>query len=107
MTFISADTFFAHIYLAGDIEIAKQVCREECFREGLCVTVAPCDYIYTGGQEAGYVVGLVNYPRFPKTPEEITARARALAVLLMERGYQHSCMVMLPGTTEWLSRREQ
>ncbi len=105
-TWISVETFWARIYLAGSIDVARQVCMEECFREGLCVTVEPCDYIYTGGQESGYVVGLINYPRFPSSPDEITRRAKNLAVSLMERGFQHSCLVMTPSATEWLSRRQ-
>lgn len=107
MNWISVPTFWARLHLAGDIEVAKQVCREDCFREGLCVTVEPCDYIYTGGQEAGYVVGLINYPRFPATPDAITARAKALAIALMERGFQHSALVMTPDATEWMTRRPE
>jgi len=103
---ICTPTFWARIHLAGDIEVAKQVCRAECFREGLCVTVDPCEYIYTGGQETGYRVGLINYPRFPATPQEITDRAKRLAIALMERGFQHSCLVMTPVSTEWMTRRE-
>ncbi len=37
------------IFMAGDIAQAKQACREYC-RVGLCVTIEPCDYIYTGGE---------------------------------------------------------
>lgn len=94
------------LYLAGDIEVAKQVCREECFHEGLCVTIHPREYIYTGGQETGYVVELINYPRFPSTPEQIYARAKALALLLMECGCQWSALIMSSEQTEYLTRRE-
>lgn len=107
MKWISAPTFWAKLHLAGDIEIAKQVCREECFSEGLCVTIEPCEYIYTGGQETGYVVGLINYPRFPAVPDAITDRAKALAIRLMERGCQHSALVTTPALTEWITRRDE
>jgi len=102
---ITAPTWTVSIYLAGDIDVAKQVCREECFRAGLCVTVEPCEYIYTGGQETGYRVGLVNYPRFPATAESITTRALALASVLMLRTYQLSVLVVTPTETHWLTRR--
>lgn len=105
LKWVSEPTFWVKIHLAGDIEIAKQVCREECYREGLCVTVEACEYIYTGGQETGYVIGLINYPRFPKTPEQIVARAKGLAVTLMEKSFQHSALIMTPISTEWLTRR--
>lgn len=100
------DTHWVRLYLSGPIDVAKQVCREECLRAGLCVTVEPTTFIYTGGEEAGYVVGLVNYPRFPSTPESITARGRDLAVKLLDRTAQHSVLVMTPGRTEWITKRE-
>ena len=104
---VSVPTFWAYIHLAGDIEVAKQVCREDCYQEGLCVTVEPCEYIYTGGQETGYVVRLINYPRFPSTPDRVLGRAKSLAIKLMERSFQHSALVITPINTEWLTRRAQ
>lgn len=103
---LGVPTWYAKLYLAGDIATAKQVCREECMREGLCVTVEPCEYIYTGGQETGYCVGLINYPRFPSDAEKITARAKLLAELLMTRTCQWSALVMTPERTEWLTKRK-
>lgn len=98
-------TWYAKLYLAGDIEVAKQVCREECMRAGLCVTVEPCEYIYTGGQETGYCVGLINYPRFQSEPAPITERAKALAELIMEKTCQWSALVMTPDMTYWITSR--
>lgn len=103
---VSAPTWYAKIYLAGDIETAKQVCREECKRDSLCVTVEPCEYIYNGGQESGYCIGLIHYPRFPSDPAKITARAKALAELLIVRTCQWSALVMTPERTEWLTTRK-
>ncbi len=39
-------------------------------------------------------VGLINYPRFPSTPEAIFERAVALADLLRDRLCQHSYSVV-------------
>jgi hypothetical protein len=99
-------TWWARIYMSGPIEMAKQVCRETCMAKGLCVTVEPTHFIYTGGEEAGYVVGLINYPRFPSPPTPITERAEEIARMLMERTYQHSALVMTPEKTTWLTSRE-
>lgn len=99
-------TFAVRIYLSGPIEIAKQIIREDCLREGLCVTVEQTQFIYTGGEEAGYVVGLINYPRFPSTPEMLRARARHLAELLLAGTFQHSALLMDAIQTEWLTVRE-
>ncbi len=101
----TASTIRFDIFIAGDLAQAKQVCREHCFAVGLCVTVEPVTYIYTGGEEAGVRVGLINYPRFPSSPDELGDKARALAALLMERLCQHSYSIVGPETTEWYSRR--
>lgn len=106
MAFEQTSTYWARIYIAGPIEQAKQIIRRECMREGLCVTITPTDYMYTGGEEAGYIVELVNYPRFPSTETYIMQRAVDLGALLREETYQHSYMVMTPTDTFWYSNRE-
>lgn len=97
-------TFRADIYIGGDIEQAKQVCREFCMK-GLCVTVTPTTFIYTGGEEAGVVVGLINYPRFPSTPTDIIDQATELAGLLRDRLCQHSYSIVTPNQTYWSTLR--
>lgn len=106
MKTITAPTNVIRLYLSGPIEVAKQVLREECMREGLCITVEPTTFIYTGGEEAGYVVGLLNYPRFPSDPNKLADRALAIATLLMERTFQHSALIVAPDETNWLTSRE-
>jgi len=106
MKIITEPTYTIRLYLSGPIEVAKQVIREECYREGLCVTVEPTTFIYTGGEEAGYVVGLLNYPRFPKTEVELMARAADLAVKLLDATFQHSALMVAPDQTSWVTKRE-
>lgn len=101
----AAPTFWARLYLSGPIEVAKQTIRAECLREGLCVTIEPTTFIYTGGEETGYVVGLINYPRFPKSPEEITGRGHDLMHKLLAATHQHSALFMTPDGTEWVTVR--
>lgn len=104
---LSASTLRFDIFIAGDLEQAKQACREYCFDVGLCVTVEPVSYIYTGGEEAGVRVGLINYPRFPAFHDEIREKARGLADMLMRRLCQHSYSIVGPNETEWYSRRPE
>lgn len=99
-------TYWVRIYLSGPIDVAKQLLRAECLREGLCVTLGPVDYIYTGGEEAGYVVGLVNYPRFPVTPQALWLRACDLAERLREGTHQHSVLIQSAERTEWRTWRD-
>ena len=108
MSFMSdqtSPTFWAKIYMSGPIEAAKQALRAECLREGLCVTIDPTLFIYTGGEESGFVVGLANYPRFPSSPESITLRAEQIIEALLGATHQHSAMLMTPETTRWVSQR--
>lgn len=100
-------TYWVKLYLSGPIEQAKQILRRECLAQGLCVTVEPTIFIYTGGEESGYVVGLVNYPRFPSDPANIRDRAMQLASMLLAETYQHSALVMDPISTEWLTIRKE
>lgn len=101
----TAPTIQYDIFIAGDLEQAKQVCREWCMEIGGCVTVEPVSYIYTGGEEAGVRVGLINYPRFPEHSEDIAMRAMDLAERLVTRLCQHSFSIVGPEATSWHSRR--
>lgn len=98
-------TYEIKLYLSGPIEVAKQAIRADCLREGLCVTVEPTDFIYTGGEERGFVVGLLNYPRFPCEPTALEARAYDLMVKLLESTHQHSALMVTPAKSTWYSRR--
>jgi len=93
------------LYLSGPIEDAKRWLRSECLREGLCVTIEPTQFIYTGGEEAGYRVGLLNYPRFPTTSEALQARAEFIALGLLDATSQHSALMVTPDVTYWFTKR--
>lgn len=96
-------TYQIKIYLSGSIEVAKQVIREHLLEHPLCVTIEPTTFIYVGGEEAGYVVGLLNYPRFPTPPNELNVRAKTLAELLLKRTFQRSALIVSPETTIWVT----
>ena len=106
MKTIQVSTYQISLYLSGPIEVAKQVLRADCLREGLCVTIEPTLFIYTGGEEAGYRVGLLNYPRFPTTPEALQARAEAIALGLLDATSQHSALMVTPTISHWFTKRE-
>lgn len=103
---IECDSYNVAIHIAGDIITARQTCRKWCMDNGDCVTVETVDYIYTGGAESGVRVGWINYPRFPRSPEELLSAAKGLAELLMVDMAQHSYSITTPGKTYWHSRRE-
>jgi hypothetical protein len=96
-------SYNVQVFMAGNLEDAKRFIRQCCYGRGLCVTVTPTTFIYTAGEEAGFVVGFVNYPRFPKQPEEILSRARDLAYGLMTECCQRTSLIVASDITEWLT----
>ena len=99
-------TYWAKIFIAGELYQIEQTCRKFCL-EGFCVTVTPTNYIYTYGEETGAEVGIINYPRFPKEPAEILDKAQDLGFALMEDCCQGSFTIMTPDETTFYSRRSQ
>lgn len=100
-------TWQATIYLSGPLAVAEQVCREYCYSHGLCVTVSPTKFIYTGGEEVGVQVGLLQYPRFPKDVSELEQTTRELAETLRKAMVQHSVLIVFPHYTTWMTEREE
>ena len=41
------DTFYANIYIAGDLRTIENIVREYALDVGLCVTVTPTNFIFT------------------------------------------------------------
>lgn len=105
---VEATSYPVSIFIAApSIFEAETICRDYCDATGFCVTVTETNYVYTGGEEAGVIVGLINYPRFPKQPAEIWARAEELAAVLRERLGQDSYTIQAPDKTVWFSHRAQ
>jgi hypothetical protein len=92
------------IYIAGPLDLIKDVIRKHIFDKPLCVTVHPIDFMYTGGEELGVEIGLRNYPRFPSSSGELEERAGALATLLIKKCFQKTALVVGPKTTRWFHR---
>lgn len=67
------------------------------------MTLTPTEFIYTAGLESGVAVGFINYPRFPKEPEEIFDRAKNVAYRLMRAMFQRSCCIVADDKTEWFT----
>lgn len=98
-------TYSVTIFMAGDVEQARLICRAFCDELGLCVTLSTTEYIYTAGQEAGFVVGLINYARFPETNGLIEAKATELAHRLRDGLGQDSFTIQTPTSSLWYSWR--
>lgn len=98
-------TYTATIFIGGDPAQAKAICQRYVMGVGLCVTVEPVEYVYTGGCEAGVRVGLINYARFPAEPGDIFARALDLARALRVGLAQHSFSIVATDKTMFETTR--
>lgn len=107
MKHVEASSYPISIFMAGDASAATDYARRFCDEQGLCVTITPTTYAYTGGQKPGFVVGLINYPRFPSSSDELWSIAEALAAYLRERLYQDSYTIQAPNRTVWFSHRAE
>jgi hypothetical protein len=107
LTIKTSPTYWCRIYISGPQAVAEHVIRKSCLEEGLCVTIEPTKFIYTGGEETGVVVGLINYPRFPSDPIQIRKRAESLACVLLDQLHQHSVLIMDPTETRWITKRTE
>lgn len=111
----TVSTYTASIYVGTreqytptvrSIEMAREFLRDWVNREGLCVTLTPTEYIYTNGGEPGFIVGLINYPRFPDEAAHIRRKALAMAEGLRELYKQLKVTVVFPDETVMLEREE-
>jgi len=101
----SASTFWVKIYIAGDYNIAKQICRKYCMK-GLCINISKTDYIYTMGEEKGICIELIQFPVFKKNVFDIEEEAMRLAEILLDGLCQASYTVMTPYRTYYYSRKQ-
>ena len=106
MTRVEVASYPISLFIAGDVWQAETTCLEYCDVVGLCVTVTETTYCYTGGEEAGVIVGLIHYPRFPSTPAAIWAHGEALGAKLRDALGQQSYTIQAPDRTVWFSHGE-
>ena len=108
-------TFTAQIYVGSKVHetggtlplsLAAEVCQEYVDNVGLCVSITPCEFIYSGGRESGVNIGLIHYPRFPSGPEIVHAHALALAGHLRIALRQSRVSVVMPNETVMIGDAE-
>lgn len=102
---VEVTSYPVSIFMAGSTWEARKTCLRYAEQFGFCVTVTETMYCYTGGQEAGVIVGLINYPRFPSMPTAIWAHAEELASRLCRDLKQQSYTIQAPDKTVWFSHR--
>lgn len=117
---IKVETYTATIYCGlkrmstGDVisfEEVEGIIRNWVDKNDMCVSVTRTDYIYSGNEkEPGVIVGIINYPRFPKfpaSPSNIKFYALELAQTLLKNCHQMQMSIVFPDETIMLSNLEE
>jgi len=102
----SLSSYWCWLFVAGSYHAIEQICREFVL-SGLCVTIEPIKYIYSGGAEDGTKIGFIQYARFPTDEEEILKKVECLGKLIVERSGQLSFSIVDPYKTYYWSRADK
>lgn len=112
MTIATTPTFTATVYVglkhreSGEIRNkSAAVAAVQAYVDsvGLCASITDTQFVYTNGCEPGLAVGLINYPRFPSSPEQIRSHAIAIAEMLLGECKQSRVSVVMPNETVMIS----
>lgn len=103
----TAKAYSVRIFICGDYQAAKKAMQKYVDEHPLCVTVTPTCYVFTGGQEDGVIVELINYVRFDSPHILIWDRARDVGEYLKIMLNQQSYTVQDHETTYWVSHRPE
>jgi len=97
------DTFEISIYIAGFECRINQLSQKFATKNLLCVSVNNEVYCYNHGSELGARIKLINYPKFPRSLDELMTLATELAEFLLQETDQKSCTVVGPEKTIWVT----
>ena len=100
------ESWWAWVFVGGDLQVTEMVCREACFPKGLCVTVQPINYIFAGGTESGVKIGLIQYPPFPERHIDLKEKAVKIGEKVAEANFQWSFTIVTKDYTYFYSRRK-
>ena len=97
-------TFIVNIYIAGRDEVIRPLLAKYCLDNKICFSVDNLDFPYAGGEQHGFIIGIINYPRFPREESELLEIAITLTKYLIEETHQISATVVGPKETTYISR---
>lgn len=100
----TAKTVEISVYIAGNIETIRPALAKFCFENKICFFITEGFFSYVGGEETGFRIGIIKYPRFPQSREELVAISRELALYLIKETHQMSATVVDGEETYWLTR---
>jgi hypothetical protein len=77
-------------------EQVLKYCQMFCDTNCVGVTVTRTNFVYPNGNEPGYIVGLINYPRFPVYDFVVFDMSFDFAQHLMQAMEQFRCTIFTP-----------
>lgn len=83
-------------------EKAFNICQAFVTENPDCVSFTETNYIYKNNFEPGVIIEFIQYPRFPRSEDEIKGRALQLAGILMVELQQFVVTVICPDKTYML-----
>jgi len=107
-------TFTATIYVGSRVGYGDEILHQSeienwlqsyCDSEGLGVSITPTKFIYSDGNEPGFIVGIINYPRFPSEKEELRTLSLKIAEELRILMKQLRVTVVFPDETVMLGAK--
>lgn len=87
------------------IDDVRGICDMYVSKHKDCVSITPTEFRYVDGSEPGVIVGLINYPRFPKTKEDMHLSAAILGHMLMTGLGQQRISIVTPKKTYMLENQ--
>lgn len=84
------------IHTVNDVQL---ICSNFVNQNKDCVTITPTEFWYVDGWEPGVIVGFINYPRFPRTPDVLIKQALTLGEILRRELKQNRISVVTPDFT--------
>jgi len=85
-----------------DIQDVRNVVDAYIKKNKTCVTITPTEFRYVDGWEPGVIIGLIQYPRFPKKEVVLLEDAKNIALLLKECLHQERITITSPTWTYML-----
>lgn len=104
---VSVPSYPVQIWIAGDPAEAIKHMEQHVQAFPYCVTITSTTYVHTSATDPGFIVGLINHPRFPATPDEIWEKAEQIGAFLCDRLDQQSYTIQAPDKTVWFSHRPE
>ena len=92
--------------LNGMRKHAFNLCQNYCDEVGLGLTFTETNYIYTDGNEPGLIIGLINYPRFPKDKQDIHNNSQELGKILLKELEQERLSIIYPDVTIMIEKHD-